>query len=230
MYGGLGRIPSPKDDRDYKMSDYINKVIARKRTLQNSKYTIINGILYIDGFSYFWKDDNVLNQGSTQHCVGFGWAGWGICLPVVDNYTDEDGHNIYYECKIIEGQPNQESGATVRAGAKAMQNRKRLGTYFFAASIDEAAEYVLKAGPIVLGIEWYYGMYRPDSTGLIKPTGDTVGGHCILWNGVDKTYAYLVNSWGINWGIKGTCKMTLTDLADVFSNYGEAVAGTELPL
>ncbi len=37
----------------------------------------------------------ILNQGNTGHCVWFGWATWGNCPEVVDNYLNADGHAIY---------------------------------------------------------------------------------------------------------------------------------------
>lgn len=212
MAHGLGRKPNPPDPRDYKMADYVKKLKA----LQLADRT--------------WNSGKVLDQMDTGHCVAFSWCGWGICEPVIMDYSNDDAHTIYYECKIIDGEPGEENGSYVRSGAQAMQDRGRLGTYYFAYSIPEAADYVKQYGPVILGIDWYSGMFYPDSTGLIKPTGNIAGGHAILWRGVQDGYAYLRNSWGTGWGKGGDCRISLTDLTSVFENLGDACAASELPL
>lgn len=203
---GLGRIPSIPDKRDYRMADYMSKLTPHQ-----------------------WVDQRVLDQGSTPHCVGFSWAGWGISTPVVDTYANKDGNRIYYEAKVIDGEAGQENGSSVRSGAKAMQSDGRLKVYYFASSIQEAAQYVSQYGPVVLGIDWYNNMFVP-VRGIIKPGGGIAGGHAILWYGVDSKYARLRNSWGSTWGVKGDCRISLADLASIFAGNGEACAATELPL
>ncbi len=210
-HGGFGRIPSPPDPRDYSMRQMM-------RTLRAL------------GVKRKWSPGRVLDQEDTPHCVGFGFAAWGICTPVVDPWTNDDGHRIYYEAKAIDGEPNQENGSTVRSGAKAMVQDGRLGVYSFAENLDVATEYVSSTGPVVLGIDWYDGMCEPDPDGIVRPTGGIVGGHCVLWYGVDDRYAYLRNSWGDSWGRDGDCLIALSDLAIVFASDGEACAGLELPL
>jgi len=173
-----------------------------------------------------------LDQGHTGHCVGFGCSGLLASTPVpVAGVTNDSAHALYYKCKALDGEPGAEDGSTVRTGAKALQQAGRIGVYFFASSINEAAAYVDEHGPIVLGIDWFDGMFTPDASGIITP-GDTAaaGGHCILWYGisVDSKYAVLRNSWGPSWGIKGDCKISIEDLNLIFSNNGEALAATEV--
>ena len=48
--------------------------------------------------------------------------------PIDDNWVDADGHKIYYECKVIEGDPGGEDGAYTRDGAKAMLARQQAVT------------------------------------------------------------------------------------------------------
>jgi hypothetical protein len=79
-------------------------------------------------------------------------------------------------------------------------------------------------GPACLGINWYEGMCEPDSKGIIKPTGECVGGHAILCNGYNvKSGLYrLHNSWGPNWGISGDCFISAGHMAYLLSSQGEA--------
>jgi hypothetical protein len=200
---GLGRLPSPPDGRDYKMAAALKALdkIAAPRPVKT------------------WHSDKVLNQGQTPHCVGFSWAGWGIATP------------IEAACKTLDGEPGAQNGSTVRSGAKVMATRNKIKTYFFANTIDEAADYVARYGPVVLGTAWYQGMYKPSLfNNIIRPTGKLLGGHAYLWIGVDKTYATIRNSWGIDWGKSGDARIPLNDLKKIFSRDGEACAATERAL
>jgi len=179
-----------------------------------------------------WTDsDAVLDQGQTPHCVGFGWAGWGDTQPVDDHFTNADGDKIYYECKVIDGEPGQEDGSDVRSGAKAMQNRKRLSAYAFAKSIDEVRAFLAAHGPVVFGSDWTNDMFNPDANGYVKPTGGVAGGHCYACVGdlVSEGALLFQNSWGDSWGLSGRFKMTYADAAQLLANNGEACAAVELP-
>jgi hypothetical protein len=209
---GLGRVPSPPDKRDFKMSAAIKELekLLPPRPVKT------------------WHSDKVLDQGETPHCCGFAWAGWGIATPVEDPWWDAMGHDIYAACKVLDGEPGKQNGSTIRSGVKVMVKRKKVSTYFFAHSIDEAANYVACFGPVVLGTVWYEGMFK---TGLfnniITPTGKIVGGHAYLWIGVDATYALIRNSWGTDWGKGGNARISLTNLKKLFEMDGEACAATE---
>jgi hypothetical protein len=210
---GFGRTPSPKDERDFKMAAAVHVLEALPRPEKT------------------WHSDLVLNQGSTPHCVGFSWAGWGISTPVEDKWSNAEGHSIYAACKVLDGEPGEENGSSVRIGAKVMKQRSRIGTYFFASDVEEAADYVARFGPVVLGTDWYEGMSDPiHASGVMRPTGEVVGGHAYLWIGVTAAYAIIRNSWGVDWGVAGESRIKLTDLQKVFSNQGEAAAATETPL
>lgn len=177
-----------------------------------------------------WLADFQLNQGQTGHCVGFGWAGWGDTEPVVDEYADQDGHDIYYETKTIEGDPQGEDGAYPRDGAKAMKNRGRLDTYAAANTIADVVDWLRSKGPVVIGTDWTSDMFEPDSNGFIKPTGSYEGGHCYLLYGIKDDTLTFKNSWGADWGDNGSFHMKLSDFSMLMQSYGEAWASVELPL
>lgn len=179
-----------------------------------------------------WGDaDVVLDQGQTGHCVGFGWAGWGDTLPIDDKFGNADGDAIYYEAKIIDGEPGAEDGSTVRSGAKAMQDRGRLSAYAFAASLDEVKAWVRQHGPVVFGTDWYDGMFSPDGDGIVTPSGSVAGGHCYACVGYHeaKDLYEFQNSWGASWGLKGRFLMHGSDAAILLGQQGEACAAVELP-
>lgn len=180
-----------------------------------------------------FTDTKQLDQGDTGHCVGFGWAQWGNSQPIEDNFTNDDGHAIYYECKVIDGEPRQENGSYVRSGAKAMQDRKRDEIYAFASTIQEIRDWVQAAkGPVVVGTDWYNDMFDPDREGYVTPTGGNAGGHCFLLIGdLESEGAFLFqNSWGANWGLNGYFKMKYEDFDKLLQADGEACVTVELPL
>lgn len=174
--------------------------------------------------------DFQLDQGETGHCVGFGWAGWSDAEPIENTYVDSDGHAIYYECKVIEGDPQGEDGAYPRDGAKAMKARTRLTTYAAANTMADVLSWLRQKGPLVVGTDWTYDMFDPDANGYVKPTGLNAGGHCYLLYGVQGDTLLFKNSWGSGFGLNGSFKMKIADWTVLFQAYGEAWASVELPL
>lgn len=171
-----------------------------------------------------------LDQGNTGHCVGFGWAGWSDAEPVENTYLDSDGHAIYYECKVIEGDPGNEDGAYPRDGAKAMKARARLSTYAAATTMADVLAWLRQHGPLVVGTDWTYDMFEPDANGYVKATGGYAGGHCYLLYGVQGDTLIFKNSWGDTFALNGSFKMKIADWTALFQAYGEAWTSVELPL
>lgn len=182
--------------------------------------------------SVVWLNDSQLDQGDTPHCVGFSTAQWGNTLPIDDNFTNDDGHAIYYECKIVDGEPREENGSYVRTAAQVLQARKRLNAYAFASTTDEITEFVRTSGPIIVGTTWLEDMFYPDPDGYVTATGEVAGGHAYLlcWY-LESEDAYLFqNSWGSNWGIDGRFKIKVHEFQFLMNDWGEACAAVELPL
>lgn len=179
-----------------------------------------------------WGTTTRLDQGPTGHCVGFGWSDWGNSTPVADTFADTDGHAIYYEAKVIDGEPGQENGSSTRSGAQAMQNRGRLAAYGFAADIDEVNSWLDNHGPVVTGTDWTTPMFYPDADGRVTVQGGKVeGGH--EWVILDRdpntrTYEAL-NSWGNGWGKGGLFFLAEEDYARLLAENGDACLALELP-
>lgn len=209
----FGRNPSPIDTRDYKLKNFIPEAAPLEKRAQNWEYT---------------KEDP-LDQGSHPHCVGFSVANFGINLPVAKDYTNEDGHRFYYQCKIIDGEPYAENGTTLRSGAKVMKRNGNITGYAFANSLEEIRWWILYKGPVIAGTIWTKGMLTPNSENIIFPTGDLVGGHAYLLS--EWTADNLIgiqNSWGNDWGIKGKAYIKAKDFEYIFTEQGEAVTAIEI--
>jgi len=180
-----------------------------------------------------WVDpEEILDQADTNHCVGFSAAQWGNTLPINDKFTDQDGHDIYYECKVIDGEPGQENGTDLRSQAKALKNRRRLGIYAFAASVDEVVAWIQQKGPVVMGTDWLENMFDPNAKGFVDVRGAVAGGHAYVANGYDSADDSLlfINSWSAGWGDNGHFKMYKADMEKLFVDYGEALIAVELAI
>lgn len=254
---GLGRVPSPPDARDWRLEEFLppagqdfsvlddalSKLNANRSVAQGTKdfggviVSFLKGNvpvpIPVPTGAVEWHDSNQLNQKKTGHCVGFGCAQWGNTDPVNDNFTDNDGHAIYYECKVLDGEPKAENGSYVRSGAKALQARGRLKAgYAFASELATIKQWVLQYGPVIVGTDWMNDMFKPDANGYVVPTGGLAGGHCYLIVGYDpaKDVFKFQNSWGSSWGLNGYFYMKASDWEKLFKNNGEAFTGVELAL
>lgn len=178
------------------------------------------------------NSEPTLDQEDTGHCVGFDAAQFGNTLPYNDQWNNAVGHAIYYECKIIDGDPGAENGSWIRSGAKALQNRGRIGSYAWCSTVQQVKDWVRVKGPVMVGTTWHNDMFDPDASGLVKPTGGIAGGHAYLLMGdlpSEQAFMFL-NSWGASWGDNGRFKIKYSDFATLMADYGEVCVALELAL
>lgn len=185
------------------------------------------------GAAVEWPDPDQLNQGDTNHCVGFGCTQFLNASPVNDHRTNADANALYYAAKVIDGEPRQENGSSVHSGAKVLRNMGRIDTYVWGSTLAEIERWVLEHGPVIVGTIWTDDMFTPDADGVVHPTGQVAGGHCYLMVGYDPaagTFTFQ-NSWGTDWGANGYFRMSADDWGTLFGNgNAEACAAVELPL
>jgi hypothetical protein len=207
---GLGRLPSPLDIRDYRLAAFIPPL---KGNLSGSK-------------SWDFPSEP-LNQDLTAHCVGFAMADFGINLPVQTMYTNQDGHDFYYKCKVVDGAPGKEDGTSLRAAAIVLRQLEKIPSYAFAATTDEITYWILNKGPMIAGTKWTADMFFPNTDNIIRPTGDVKGGHGYLINGkTSDGFYHIQNSWG-EWGVDGGAYISISDFEILLRNDGEAIAAVE---
>lgn len=173
----------------------------------------------------------IMNQHSTQSCVGHGWTLFLTSAPRLTRPGPEP-FRIYHEAQQMDDTPGEEPtyyGTSVRAGAKAMQKDGWIkGDYVWAEDVRVLWKFVLSRGPVVLGASWYEGMNKVDSDGFVNLTGGRLGGHCFLCYGVDAeepgNRAFLcANSWGKGWGQAGTFRLRYEDVRQLF--FRQALVG-----
>lgn len=131
----LGRIPSPPDDRDYQLREFLGSdatILANAiDELKQTKTGFINPYWKVPPAATHWgkalallasltptpppsptgdvvyqNSEPVLDQGNYGTCVGNGWAQWGNTNPVDDKFTEKEARAIYYEATVIDGQPD----------------------------------------------------------------------------------------------------------------------------
>ena len=204
---------------------------------------VVNTSVYT---SKTWPCEIYNDQGEEGACVGFGWSHELASEPAVVPTNYDVAFALYKRAQALDSWPGDNySGTSVLAGAKAVQElRNNVGVqympeYRWAFGLSDLLLALAHQGPVVLGLNWYTGMFNVDSAGYLRVSGDLAGGHCLLAVGVyivsavaeptsldqidlDASYVILHNSWGRTWGIGGKCKMTLRDMQRLLNEQGEA--------
>lgn len=181
--------------------------------------------------SYTWSlvgPQFPLDQGSEGACVGFSWSQEAAARPVIEpGVSNEFALAVYHQAKTLDQWPGEDyDGTSVLAGAKVMQLRGYIREYRWCFGLNDVLATVSRRGPVVLGINWYDGMFAPDGRGLLHISGGIAGGHAIMCNGVNvpRRDVTLTNSWGLNWGMFGRARLSWDDLDRLLHEDGEACA------
>ena len=103
----------------------------------------------------------------------------------------------------------------------------------FASSIAEVSEWLHNHGPVVIGVDWYYGMEDVDASGFVHLTNGVAGGHCVILRQDRGSISASLgrNSWGA-WGIgnSGDFLISDADLAKLLAANGDFLLAAEVPL
>lgn len=210
---GLGRLVAP----DHRDSNYL---------LSSPRIPVTR--LWRNWYDIGWIGD----QGATPTCVGFAWSHYLEASPTTHPAPGPhiDPMVIYRQAQLLDEWAGQEyEGTSVRAGAKYLQSIGVIYEYRWAFNIDTVCRNLLEVGPVVLGVNWYDGFTEPDAKGMIHLDGPVVGGHAILATGYHKLRkrVRLRNSWGREWGVKGHCWISESDLGILIAQDGEACMAAE---
>lgn len=181
-----------------------------------------------------WDDYAYLDQGSDGACVGFGTSGELAAEPdSVPNVDNAFALGVYNDAKEIDEWPGVDyEGTSVLAGAKVAKNRGYYSGYLWATTEEDMARTVSNYGPVIIGVDWYENMMDPDSNGFLTPTGEVVGGHCVVVTGIDAEGAFysIRNSWGTSWGDNGSAKISRASMANLIANNGDVCKPTRVDM
>jgi hypothetical protein len=178
-----------------------------------------------------------LDQGREGACVGFACAGELAATPIKHIVSNESALLLYRKAQEVDRKAGRwySEGATVLAGMQGCRENGLFGKYVWNFGIDDTIDWIVRKGPVILGINWYYDMYSPSKNGLISVGGGIAGGHAILANGYWPLHPefgdvlVLTNSWGKDWGVNGRGFLRIADADRLLREDGESVAPTDLP-
>jgi len=176
----------------------------------------------------------VLDQGSLGSCTGNALAQlintdpFELSRP--NGYlTEDDAIRLYSRATSLDefpgDYPPDDTGSSGLAVAKAGVELGYFSVYNHAFGFDHFTA-TLQTQPVIVGTNWYEGMFEPDNKGFVTLSGDVVGGHEYLALGVDyETYTVtFLNSWGSSWGQQGRFKMTFSTCNRILSEDGDVTA------
>jgi|694.fasta_scaffold21540_3 hypothetical protein len=218
----LGRVYI-KDERDGKYLIKNNQQSLQRLTtppkVLTERYWDANG---------WWGD-----QRNTPQCVGYSWAHWLEDGPVQQSGIPPiiKPIDIYKNAqKLDEWYGENYDGTSVRGAVKYLKNIGKVKSYYWAFDLQTLIDTVMKLGPVVVGTNWYNGMFYPNGNGLIKIGGSLVGGHAYVINGVNtKTKQFRIkNSWGKAWGKGGHAFISFNDMTRLIREQGEICLATEI--
>lgn len=226
----LGRLhaPDPRDRRfllmEHPLAQSVVKVVSKT-------------------WAFFSKP---IDQGNTGTCVGHGWKHRLMAAPTVRRLADRpSAFDIYDQAIKVDEFPDNDNdtarqmGTSVRAGAKVLQAQGLLTEYAWCYDAEHAAQWIggqdaagmFVGGPIVIGVNWYDGMFETDKDGILHPTGSIAGGHCVCINRWMPSRGLFggIQSWSLPWGIHGSGHFYLKaeDLERLLKEDGEGCTPTE---
>lgn len=120
--------------------------------------------------------------------------------------------------------PPDDTGSSGLGVCKAAVNMGLITRYDWAFGFDHTLE-TLMSGPVLVGTNWYDGMFYPNSSGVVSISGSIAGGHEYLLVGVHPKKQLLTfqNSWSDAWGVKGRFFMTYDTFKRLLNEQGDAV-------
>lgn len=133
-----------------------------------------------------WKCEKFLDQGTEGACVGFAWGHGLNAAPYNTPVTNNTARTIYYAAQQWDEWAGTEyDGTSVIAGAKTISSLGFMSEYRWAFGIDDVINTLSNYSPVILGVNWYSDMLDTDENGFIQPTGELLGGHALLANGIE---------------------------------------------
>jgi C1A family cysteine protease len=108
--------------------------------------------------------------------------------------------------------PPEDTGSSGLAIAKALKQLGYINKFKHCFNTNGLLQ-ALQKQPVIIGMPWYEGMFKPDSDGVVHVGGDEAGGHeieCVGWDPGTLRFKFY-NSWGAEWGAAGAFYLGLDD-------------------
>ena len=178
----------------------------------------------------------IFDQGDLGSCTGQAAAGWLATRTATrDGVTAWEGRpvdeplarDIYSDATRIDPfsgawEPD-DTGSDGLSVVKVLQRMGVVERYEHCFDLSSVLA-ALQIGPVLVGTAWHRDMFWPDDRGLVRATGDVVGGHEYLLTEYDAAAQEVIfaNSWGPGWGQHGYGRMTTGTLMLLLDDDGDA--------
>lgn len=189
-------------------------------------YKVSRQVAALKARNRVWKRDTWLDQGREGACTGFAGGHAMATTPRrhKPQITDADGRSFYKGAQDNDEWPgNNYEGSSVTGLMKYLKSIGLVKRYWWCTTLEEIVHAVGFIGPVVIGVNWYSGMWNTDAAGLIHKAGSRVGGHALVIGGVDVVNRrfLLFNSWGKDWGVNGGAWISFDDMQSLLDEGGE---------
>ena len=190
----------------------------------------------------------ILDQGNLGSCEGNTAVEWLNCTPAAKNrarstfkshdaqgYLNEtDAVQVYAKATHLdedttEAYPPTDCGTSALGIAKAMKFFGAIDKYEWTFSWEHFLA-AIQTQPVMLGTNWYSGMFDPAKDGTVEVSGSLDGGHAYLARGVDFKNSRVLcrNHWGTDWGLKGEFWLSFATLQRLLGEKGDVLVPTLL--
>jgi hypothetical protein len=203
---GLGRLPQPDiHNANFRAIDLVS-VSAPIRTR-------------------FWNMRAALNQGNTPQCTDYSIETALMGAPKMLRAPAAPLGMIYHLAQTLDAWPGENyDGTSVLAAHKAAVKLGLIKEYRWMLTFIEILQLLSNYGPVVIGSNWYEGMFYPNKKGEVTISGSIAGGHAYCLCGIDSVQKRVrkLGSWGSGWGQSGRAWLSFDTLERLFSENGEA--------
>ena len=174
----------------------------------------------------------ILDQGQVGSCTAnaavgaVGTTPLYQTLPATHPVLDESEALVLYSAEEVYlgcgPYPPNDDGGTGEAIATVTQQAGLISGFNHYLTLDDMLQALMEY-PVIVGVNWYEGMFTPSATGVVTISGALAGGHEIECYGVNTVSEMLLfdNSWGTSWGINGTFSMSYATMTTLFDQQGD---------
>lgn len=199
-----------------------------------------------------WRIRDARDQKSMPSCVGHATYHFLRSSPHANQSKQLTPNEIYFGAQRFDEWPGENyEGTSVSGAMNFLMNHPQIDINGFhkLETVEQLLAYVMDIGPVIAGTDWDDEMGIVNEKGFITvDNAFDVGGHAYLIYGAkiymrwfeteygdtdleidwDRSYFKILNSWGPNWGIKGTAKITFYDMNSLFNQYSEFLAPVKI--
>ena len=191
----------------------------------------------------------ILSQGKLGSCEGNTAVEWLNCDVAAKNrarstFKTRDAQGLLVESDAVavyakatsldedgtEHYPPTDCGTSAVGVAKAMKFYKAIDQYTWTFGWDHFTAAIAHQ-PVMLGTNWYAGMFDPARDGTVSISGEVQGGHAYLARGIDYEHKRVLcrNHWGTDWGpLKGEFWLSFATLQRLLDEQGDVLVPTLL--